>query len=78
MSMTLPQVRQQLLSRDAEFQRLVTEHSKYEEQLKQISQAPFLNSEDILREADLKKLKLRVKDEMERRLSQASKIETPE
>jgi len=76
MSMTLPQIREQLLSHDAEFQQLVFEHSRYEAQLKQLSQTPYLSSEDILLQADLKKMKLRVKDEIERRLAQASKSGT--
>jgi uncharacterized protein YdcH (DUF465 family) len=73
MSITLPQIREQLLSRDADFQRLVNEHSRYEAQLRNLSQTPYLSSEDLLLQADLKKMKLRVKDEMERRLALASK-----
>jgi uncharacterized protein YdcH (DUF465 family) len=73
MSMTLPQVREQLLSRDTVFQQLVDVHSRYETQLKQLSQTPYLSSEDILLQANLKKMKLRVKDEIERRLAAASK-----
>jgi uncharacterized protein YdcH (DUF465 family) len=73
MSMTLPQIRDQLLSCDTEFQRLVGEHSGYEAQLKQLSQTDYLNAEDILLQADLKKMKLRVKDEIERRIALASK-----
>ena len=76
MSMTLPQVREQLLSCDAEFQRLVVEHSRYETQINQLSHTEYLSSEDILLQADLKKLKLRVKDEIERRLALASKSGT--
>ncbi len=63
-------IREQLLASDAEFQRLVEEHSRYEAQLEQLSQAPYLSSEDILRETTLKKLKLRVKDQMERLVAQ--------
>ncbi len=60
------EIREHLLANDAEFQRLAQEHSRYEAQLEQLSKAPYLSSEDILRQATLKKLKLRVKDEMER------------
>ncbi|HEX2714476.1 MAG TPA: YdcH family protein [Candidatus Acidoferrales bacterium] len=59
------EVREQLLASDAEFQRLSQEHSQYEAQLEQLSKAPYLSSEDIIREITLKKLKLRVKDQME-------------
>lgn len=59
-------IREQLMASDAEFQRLVEEHSRYEAQLEQLSKAPYLSAEDIVQETTLKKLKLRVKDEMER------------
>ncbi len=58
-------IREQLLASNAEFQRLAQEHSRYEDQLEQLSKAPYLSSEDIIRQTALKKLKLRVKDEME-------------
>jgi uncharacterized protein YdcH (DUF465 family) len=69
MSTTLRDIREQLLSGDPEFQRLAQEHSQYETQLQQLSRSPYLNSEVILQEANLKKLKLRVKDEMEKRVA---------
>ncbi len=58
-------IREYLMVSDAEFQQLAQEHSRYEDQLKQLSEAPYLSSEDIIRQATLKKLKLRVKDQME-------------
>jgi uncharacterized protein YdcH (DUF465 family) len=58
-------IRERLMASDAEFQRLAQEHSRYEAQLEQLSKAPYLSSEDIIQQATLKKLKLRVKDEME-------------
>ncbi len=72
MSTTLRDIREQLLSGDPEFQRLMKEHSLYETQLQQLSRSPYLNSEVILQEANLKKLKLRVKDEMEKRIASLS------
>jgi uncharacterized protein YdcH (DUF465 family) len=51
---------------DAEYQRLATKHRQYEAELQKLSQSPYLNSEDLLEEIRLKKLKLHVKDEMER------------
>lgn len=59
------EVRELLLARDADFQRLVQEHSQYEVQLDRLSNQTYLNSEDLLLEIELKKRKLRVKDEME-------------
>ena len=59
------EVRELLLARDADFQRLVQEHSTYEVQLDRLSKQTYLNSEDLLLEIELKKRKLRTKDEME-------------
>lgn len=63
--MTNQDIRQSLLAEDSEFRRLFEEHSRCESQLEQILKSSYLNSEDLLREATLKKLKLRLKDQME-------------
>jgi hypothetical protein len=44
-------------------------HSEYEAQLRQLSHSAYLNLEDLQQEATLKKLKLRVKDAMERHIA---------
>ncbi|MGH9680752.1 MAG: YdcH family protein [Candidatus Acidiferrales bacterium] len=64
------EIREQLLTYDQEFQKLVQQHNAYEEQLVQLSHSSYLNLEDLQREAALKKLKLHVKDAMERYISQ--------
>ncbi len=51
---------------DAEYQRLVEKHRQYDSELQRLSESPYLNSEDLIEEIRLKKLKLHVKDEMER------------
>jgi uncharacterized protein YdcH (DUF465 family) len=55
-----------LLVTDADYQRLFEQHEKYESELQRILKEPFLNSEDLLEEIKLKKMKLHCKDEMER------------
>jgi len=40
---------------DAEYQRLATQHQQYEAALKNLSQSPFLNSDDLIEEIKLKK-----------------------
>jgi uncharacterized protein YdcH (DUF465 family) len=55
-----------LTQTDAEYQRLAEQHHRYEEELQKISKSPYLNSEDLLEEIKLKKMKLHCKDEMER------------
>ena len=51
---------------DAEYQRLAEKHRQYETELQNLSQSPYLSSEDLIEEIRLKKMKLHVKDEMER------------
>ena len=67
--MTISEIREQLLNRDAEFQKLAAEHARYSSQLEQLTRSPYLSGEDLRLEAELKKLKLRLKDEMERRVA---------
>jgi len=55
-----------IVESDAEYQRLAEKHHQYEAELQRLSQSAFLNSEDLIEEIKLKKLKLHVKDEMER------------
>ena len=63
------EIREQLLTYDHEFQKLVQLHTEYESKLRQLSQSSYLNLEDLQQEATLKKLKLRVKDAMERHIA---------
>ena len=55
-----------LLDTDAEYQRLAEQHAKYEADLQKLTSDPYLNSEQLLEEIKLKKMKLYCKDEMER------------
>jgi len=67
--MTLSEVREYLLQGDAEFQKLVEEHARYSTQLEQLSRTQYRSVEDLQLEAHLKRLKLRLKDEMEKRVA---------
>jgi hypothetical protein len=60
------EIREQLLTYDETFRKLAQQHSEYEAQLEQLSQATYLNLDDLQRQITLKKLKLGVKDAMER------------
>jgi uncharacterized protein YdcH (DUF465 family) len=62
---TAEDLRQSLLARDPEFRSLVEEHSRYDSQLEQILTSSYINSEDLIQEAELKKRKLHLKDRME-------------
>jgi len=69
--------REKLLAADPEFRRLADEHSRYAAQLEQILKSAYHNAEDLLLESELKKLKLRVKDQMEARAAMVAHFERP-
>jgi len=69
------EIREQLMTFDPEFQKLAREHSEYEAQLELLSKSSYVNLEDLQQQITLKKLKLRVKDAMERHL--AKRLERP-
>ena len=59
-----------LMKTNEEFQRLATQHSEYAKQLDTLETLPHLTYDQELEETRLKKLKLRLKDQMEAILSQ--------
>ncbi len=65
MSITVSDLRNTLMAGDVEFQRLAEQHSQYDSQLEQLHKQPYLSSEDLILEITLKKIKLRLKDQME-------------
>lgn len=65
MPTTTHDIRQSLLMKDPEFRSLAEEHSRCESRLEEILNSSYLSSEDLLQEAKLKKIKLRLKDQME-------------
>jgi len=56
--------REQLLTGHDEFRRLVQEHSQYSQRLESLTQKRYLTEDEKLEEVRLKKLKLRLKDQM--------------
>jgi uncharacterized protein len=59
------QVRDLLMSNHEEFRRLAVEHTQYSQRLECLIQKRFLTEDEKLEEVRLKKLKLRLKDQME-------------
>ena len=65
MSTPAEAIREQLMASNQEFRRLREEHARYSSQLDQLTSKTYLSEKDKLEEVRLKKLKLRVKDQME-------------
>src|SRR5579862_2820281 len=55
----------QLLVSNDEFRKLAQEHTQYAERLDSLTQKRYLTEDEKLEEVRLKKLKLRLKDQME-------------
>ena len=58
-------VRDQLLASNDDFRRLAQEHSQYSQRLEALTQKRYLSDDEKLEEVRLKKLKLKLKDQME-------------
>jgi len=57
--------RDQLLTEHEEFRKLAQEHTQYSNRLESLSEKRYLTDDEKLEEVRLKKLKLRLKDQME-------------
>ena len=57
--------RDQLLANHEEFRKLAMEHTQYEQRLDSLTEKRYLTDDEKLEEVRLKKLKLRLKDQME-------------
>lgn len=57
-------VREQLLASHDEFRRLAQEHTQYCQRLNSLIEKRYLTEDEKVEEVRLKKLKLRVKDQM--------------
>ena len=56
--------RDELVAGHDEFRRLVQEHSQFSQRLESLTQKRYLTEDEKLEEVRLKKLKLRLKDQM--------------
>ena len=63
--------REELLANNTEFQELALRKSQYDAKIEELISSPFFSSEDLVQQIELKKLRLRVKDQMELIFNQA-------
>lgn len=61
----MDELRDQILASNDEFRKLAHEHNQYSQRLESLIQKRYLNEDEKLEEVRLKKLKLRLKDQME-------------
>ncbi len=65
MSSPAEAIREQLMAKNPEYQRLREEHARYAAQIEQLATKRYLSEQEQVEEIRLKKLKLHVKDQME-------------
>ena len=74
MSTPAEAIREELMANNPEYRRLREEHTRFASQLDQLAAKIFLSEEEKLEEVRLKKLKLRVKDQMEMLVKQVHTV----
>ena len=75
MSTPTEAVREELMANNSEYRRLREEHIRYASQLDLLAAKNFLTEDEKVEEVRLKKLKLRVKDQMELLVRQAQTVQ---
>ncbi len=69
MENTQEELKAHLMATDEEFRRLAEQHAQFHKQLEALEAKPHLTPEEELEEHRLKKIKLRIKDQMNAILS---------
>ncbi len=63
--LTPEELKAHLMATDEEFRRLATQHCEYKKRLEALASRPYLTPEEQIEETRIKKLKLRLKDQMQ-------------
>jgi uncharacterized protein YdcH (DUF465 family) len=75
MEITLDELKAHLMENNEEFRRLATQHSEYKKKLKDMASRHYLTEEEKIEEVRLKKVKLHLKDQMERILVESRRAQ---
>ncbi len=67
-------IREQLMATNPEYKHLAEEHTRYSAELERLTKEAYLCSEDLILETKLKKLKLRIRDEMEQLVARHERL----
>lgn len=59
-------LKEKLINENPEFAKLVKKHQEYDQELKSLVDQPYLTPDEQMKETHLKKMKLKMKDEMAR------------
>lgn len=65
MHLTDDELKAHLIQTDEEFRRLAEQHRQYKQRLQELASRPYLTPQEQVEETQLKKLKLRLKDQMQ-------------
>lgn len=68
MAMNEAALKEKLMNENPDFARLAHQHQSYDEELQKLVKQPFLTPEEQIKETQLKKMKLKLKDQMARML----------
>jgi len=65
MQLNPDEMKAHLMETDEDFRRLATQHCEYKKELESLASRPYLTPEEQVEEIRIKKLKLKLKDQMQ-------------
>ena len=75
MGLTLDELKAHLMETNENFRRLAAQHSEYKQKLQEFASRHYLTQEEQVEEVRLKKMKLQLKDQMERILIESRRAQ---